>query len=135
MNIETSLQNTRDHEDLANRPRIKCRLWQKAQNSAGHKVHETSPSLKRGNLVRKESGIIILGNLDELCPHRQQKITRSLIKSILSFLDGMQVSKFYFLTLRRHLCMINIPGTLSASLWVQWQLCQQPSNSYTYMYI
>lgn len=85
MNIETSLQNTWDHEYLANRPRIKCRLWQKAQNSAGHKVHETSPSLKMGNLGRKESGIIILGNLDEVCLHRQQNVTRSLIKFILSF--------------------------------------------------
>ena len=50
---------------------------------------------KDGNgLGRKESRITIPGNLGEVCPFKEQKVTKFLATSNLSFLDGMQVCDF-----------------------------------------
>jgi hypothetical protein len=64
--------------------------------------------------VREESGIIILGGLSEVClcsknwvrsvSTDSKKINRSLRKSILSFLDGMQVFDFVSSIEEKPLC-------------------------------
>lgn len=61
---------------------------------------DVSPKDGKG-LEREESGVIILGNLGEVCLSSKRQVTsasvdskmgtRSLTKPILSFLDAMQV--------------------------------------------
>lgn len=77
-------------------------------------------------LEMEESGLIILGNLEEVClcsnrwvrsvsKDRKKKIIMSLTKSLLAF--WMECRHLVLSPpLRRHPCIINIPLFLSASL-------------------